>query len=536
VYFDLKTAGARGKEDVQIGQGFLNLKQLLTQGRDFTSTPVKLQGRKGPAGTLNVSLAALDALRALDAPAGGSAASRFSRGGASQQPAPAAAPDPLLEVEVGAFTIAPALRNNREVSEVYVEIDLVDLVDAAQLTTQRLNKLTPRLDFRFRHSLPIAPGSAEQGTLRRVLAAANEEESDVYFQIKSITPRGEPVDVGQAYVNLRKVLDEGREITKAMLPVKGINNESLGTLTVSILALRALQDALAGAQPPAAAAPAPASRSNATRFVDSFGAHAPAPSAARAFVAGAPAGARAVAAAPAGARAVAAPGGQRAGAARATAAAAPAASPARATATAASPARATATATSGRATAVAAPAQARAQPAQARGQPARDDPADFGGADSVLTIRLESISLGGSLQTDHNIRHFFLSAKVLGKVHKTAELRKTSPPMRVNQTIEMAVGEGSREQQDLLRVMQSGPRQAADVLLALEWFDASASGGGDEPEQLAFGAINLRDLWEGRRDLASQQVQLITDDGEVTKLMVSTSILPTLERVMQPRR
>ena len=84
VYFELKTAGGRGKEDAQIGQGFLNLKELLNQGRDFVSTPVKLQGRKGPAGTLSVSLGALDALRALDGPAGGSAASRFARGGAHQ--------------------------------------------------------------------------------------------------------------------------------------------------------------------------------------------------------------------------------------------------------------------------------------------------------------------------------------------------------------------------------------------------------------------------------------------------------------------
>ena len=60
--------------------------------------------------------------------------------------------------------------------------------------------------------------------------------------------------------------------------------------------------------------------------------------------------------------------------------------------------------------------------------------------------------------------------------------------------------------------------------------------GGEEPEQLAFGAINLRQLWEGRRDLASQVVQLVTDDGEVTTLTVSTAVMPTLERVMQPRR
>ena len=63
-----------------------------------------------------------------------------------------------------------------------------------------------------------------------------------------------------------------------------------------------------------------------------------------------------------------------------------------------------------------------------------------------------------------------------------------------------------------------------------------AAMGGDEPEPLAFGAINLRQLYEGRRDMQSQQVQLLTDDGEVTTLTVSTSVVATLERVMQPRR
>ena len=44
-------------------------------------------------------------------------------------------------------------------------------------------------------------------------------------------------------------------------------------------------------------------------------------------------------------------------------------------------------------------------------------------------------------------RDFFVSAEVV---------RKVSPPIRVNNTIEVAVDAGSREQQDLLRAMQSG--------------------------------------------------------------------------------
>jgi hypothetical protein len=158
------------------------------------------------------------------------------------------------------------------------------------------------------------------------------------------------------------------------------------------------------------------------------------------------------------------------------------------------------------------------------------------GSDSALTIRLETVTLGSTIQRDPNIRHFFLSAKMLGQSHTTPEVRKTSPPIRVNHAVEVPVTEGSREQQELMRVMQYGKRETADVSLALEWFDPSASGGGEDPEQLAFGTINLRTLWEGRRDMSHQQVQLVTDDGEVTTLTVSTSVMATLERVMQPRR
>ena len=48
--------------------------------------------------------------------------------------------------------------------------------------------------------------------------------------------------MGQAYLNLRKILDEGRDTVKAMVPVKGTNGESLGTLSVTLIALEAPED------------------------------------------------------------------------------------------------------------------------------------------------------------------------------------------------------------------------------------------------------------------------------------------------------
>ena len=72
VYFDLmsrREAGPRGPaaEDVQLAQGFINLRQMLADGRDITSW-ISLKSRQGtPMGMLVVSIAALDVLHAAQA-------------------------------------------------------------------------------------------------------------------------------------------------------------------------------------------------------------------------------------------------------------------------------------------------------------------------------------------------------------------------------------------------------------------------------------------------------------------------------------
>ena len=88
--------------------------------------------------------------------------------------------------------------------------------------------------------------------------------------------------------------------------------------------------------------------------------------------------------------------------------------------------------------------------------------------------------------------------------------------------------------------------QGSDELVRVELLQRQArgeasscvmsSGGGEEPEQLAFGRISLRDLFDQRREMQGQRVELLTDDGEVTTLVISTSVLATLERVMPPAR
>ena len=105
VFFVLKTQGRTGPER-EIGQGFLNLKQLLTSGKDTVGQVLTLQPPPGSApegpGKLTVSLFAIEALNALDAP---------SSGGASAAP-----PDTVL-VEIGKLALRP----------VPLELDLLQL-------------------------------------------------------------------------------------------------------------------------------------------------------------------------------------------------------------------------------------------------------------------------------------------------------------------------------------------------------------------------------------------------------------------------
>lgn len=82
-------------------------------------------------------------------------------------------------------------------------------------------------------------------------------------------------------------------------------------------------------------------------------------------------------------------------------------------------------------------------------------------------------------------------------------------------------------------MMLHGAPSVADMAITVCWYDAASSGGGDEGEPVAFGAINLRQLWQSRRDYSSQPIELLDDDSnEVTSLIVSTSIIPTLTRIM----
>ena len=64
VYFTLKTRDARGKER-ELGQGFVNLHEMLKANKDVVQQGIRLPGKMGNVGTLAVSVLAVRAARAL---------------------------------------------------------------------------------------------------------------------------------------------------------------------------------------------------------------------------------------------------------------------------------------------------------------------------------------------------------------------------------------------------------------------------------------------------------------------------------------
>ena len=107
--------------------------------------------------------------------------------------------------------------------EVWVEVDLLGLGEPSAMRTARLKKHAAPLDFRYSQSVSVAAGSKEQTTLRDALTSADEQTSDVYFELKTLNARGDERQVAQGYVNLKKLLADGRDTTSAAISLHGLS-------------------------------------------------------------------------------------------------------------------------------------------------------------------------------------------------------------------------------------------------------------------------------------------------------------------------
>ena len=190
VYFVLKGRGPRTQER-ELAQGFVNLQQLSQAAKrggsaDMVRTPIKLvsESRK-EYGSLTVSLVASEVLLRAT-----SAATRGVKD--------------AITVAINTLELAPIVRADSTVFEVWAEVDLLGLGDPSPLLTPRMAKGTnASLEMEYRQTVAVPSGSRQQGTLRQALTAKETEAADVYVTLKAAARRGEEKVVGQGALNLR---------------------------------------------------------------------------------------------------------------------------------------------------------------------------------------------------------------------------------------------------------------------------------------------------------------------------------------------
>ena len=149
-----------------------------------------------------------------------------------------------IQFDVAGLSLTPQVRNDASVVDVWVEVDLLDNVDQAQMRTKPMRKAAS-LDFGFSHSVAVPAGGSVQQELAKALKSTDEQEADVYFALKTRSATGER-ELGQGYVNLHALLRDAKNIMSSQIDLQGKGGQSAGTLTVSVLGLEALQAARAG--------------------------------------------------------------------------------------------------------------------------------------------------------------------------------------------------------------------------------------------------------------------------------------------------
>ncbi|KOO26535.1 protein fantom isoform 1, partial [Chrysochromulina tobinii] len=153
VYFVLKGRGPRVPER-ELAQGFINLQHLAQSvakggSGDVVRTKISLISEERKSyGNLVVSLVASELLtRARQAQLGGS--------------------KDAIRLELGALELAPIVRADASVFELWVEIDFLGMGEPAPLATARVPKgASATLELEYKHTIAVPPGSRQQATLK----------------------------------------------------------------------------------------------------------------------------------------------------------------------------------------------------------------------------------------------------------------------------------------------------------------------------------------------------------------------------------
>eukprot|EP00966_Prymnesium_polylepis_P228339 5284719-Prymnesium_polylepis.1 len=71
------------------------------------------------------------------------------------------------------------------------------------MRTKKLHKSGVNLNYAFSNAVTIGAGSKEQDVLKQALSSQQEQDSDVYFIMKTQSARGVERELGQGFLNLQ---------------------------------------------------------------------------------------------------------------------------------------------------------------------------------------------------------------------------------------------------------------------------------------------------------------------------------------------
>lgn len=244
VYFVLHAAASAGGGSRQLGSAYINLQQMLHADTEQHNRRLPLSDG---AGHLTVSLVGLSVLKRAHSPTDAASASKR----AERERAPSGH---AISVRVTSLALEPRVHANSRIETVGVDVELLDLDEASALKTPMLPKGDGRrpLAFDFRSGVRVEPNSARERLLWDALQSADKQDSDVVFFVFGAARSGAArTQIGEAAVNLERMLEAKRDERDAKLKVVSMDGkQTIGTLTVTVVALEALSRVKALRTPP----------------------------------------------------------------------------------------------------------------------------------------------------------------------------------------------------------------------------------------------------------------------------------------------
>jgi len=268
-------------ERKQIGEASVNLEKVLRAGRDEKEATLKVVSMDGKTaiGSMTVSVLALETLTRVNALTSTPRVSALSRSpqraaailGGAASTVSAQGGGETIALHVVSLTLDPKAPGFSKLDTVGVEVELIDLDDATALKTPMLPRGDGRrpLAFDFRSDVRVEPDTLREKQLYEALRTSDPQDSDVVFfvfatekkasiSILSSTSKApaERKQIGEASVNLEKVLRAGRDEKEATLKVVSMDGKTaIGSMTVSVLAFEALTRVKGLRAPPTGRAP-----------------------------------------------------------------------------------------------------------------------------------------------------------------------------------------------------------------------------------------------------------------------------------------